>query len=137
MANKQYKVLIAEDDKILIKALKDKLSREGFLVAMASDGDEALLKLKEEKPDIMLLDVMMPGKNGFEVLAEMKLNNGFKDVPVIIVSNLGQEIDIIKGKELGAVDYIVKSDLSVSGVVEKVKENLAKSKVQKINYVNF
>lgn len=129
MPNQKYKVLLAEDDRFLRIALKDKLEREGFLVALAVNGDEVLPQVKAEKPDIILLDIMMPGRTGFDIMEDIKLSGEFKKIPIIIISNLGQQSDIKKGMELGAVDYIVKSDLSISGVVEKAREHLAKRKV--------
>lgn len=128
MATKKYKILLAEDDQFLVKALKDKFERTGFLIVTLNNGNEVLPQIKKEKPDLLLLDVMMPGKNGFDVVEEIKLEGEFKEIPIVIISNLGQESDIKKGAELGVMDYIVKSDLSISGVVEKVKECLTKVK---------
>ncbi len=119
---KNVKVLMAEDDKFIARAYNDGLTRAGFSVTMASDGDEAIHKIRETKPDIILLDLIMPGKNGFEVLEEIKKDEDMKDIPVIILSNLGQETDVKKGKELGAVDYLIKSDFSIPEVVKKINE---------------
>jgi len=126
MPNKKHTVLVAEDDKFLVKIFKDELEKEGFNVIIALDGNEAMLKLKTEKPSLVLLDLIMPIKNGFEVLKEMKLNDELKDIPVIILSNLGQGTDIKKGIELGALDYLVKSDVTISDIVKKVKKHLIK-----------
>lgn len=127
----KYTVLIVEDDKFFVKAFKDKLKREGFNVAIALNGKEAMLRLKEEKPDIVLLDLIMPVKDGFEVLEEMKLSDDLKDIPVIILSVLEQSKDVKKGLELGAVDYLVKGDFSISAVVKKIKEHLTKARIKK------
>ncbi len=127
----KYTVLIVEDDKFFVKAFKDKLKREGFNVAIALNGKEAMLRLKEEKPDIVLLDLIMPVKDGFEVLEEMKLSDDLKDIPVIILSVLEQSKDVKKGLELGAVDYLVKGDFSISAVVKKIKEHLTKTRIKK------
>lgn len=126
MEKNKYKVLVAEDDKFLAKAFKDKLEKEGFVVSVASDGNEALELLKKNQPDIMLLDLVMPIKDGFEVLEEIRLDPKIKKVPVIILSNLGQDSDIQKGKELGAVDYLIKADFTINDVVKKIKEHIAK-----------
>ncbi len=123
--NSKYKILLVEDDKFLSRAYQDGLLRAGFEVIIALDGSEAIEKIKKEVPDLILLDLIMPVKNGFEVLEEIKKDNEFKNIPIIILSNLGQDSDINRGKELGAVDYLIKSDWSIQGVVEKVKEHIA------------
>ena len=128
MEKKGYKVLLVEDDLFLSKILSSKFKKEGFLVELAMDGEEGLKKVKSFAPDIILLDLIMPKKNGFEVLEEIKLNDKTKNIPVIILSNLGQNSDVSKGKELGAVDYLVKANFSLKEVVAKVREHLAKSK---------
>lgn len=123
------RILLVEDDKFLATALSDKLAREGFVVIKAANGQEAAAKIRLERPDLVLLDLIMPQKNGFEVLAEMKLEPLTKHIPVIVLSNLGQEADIKKAKDLGASDYLVKSDVEMKTVVEKIKGELAKSQV--------
>ena len=120
--DKKIKIVLAEDDRFISLAYKDGLSRAGFEVVHAADGAEAVKKIKSEKPDIVLLDVIMPEKNGFEVLEEINKDPKVKNIPVIVLSNLGQDSDIKRGKELGAYDYFVKSNLSMADVVEKVSE---------------
>ncbi len=120
----KIKILLAEDDEFISLAYKDGLGRMGFEVVVASDGIEALEKVKKERPDIILLDIIMPRKNGFEVLTELKADPKFKKIPVIVLSNLGQDTDIQKGKELGAVDYLIKSNFSISEVADKIKKYL-------------
>src|SRR3989338_1995840 len=126
-ANTLGKILLVEDDKFLSVALGDKLTREGFTIIKAVNGQEALAKVRSQRPALILLDLMMPQKNGFEVLAELKLDETTKNIPVIILSNLGQEADIKKAKELGVREYLVKSDVEMKTVVEKIKAELAKS----------
>ena len=121
------KILLVEDDKFLSVALGDKLTREGFTVIKAINGQEATAKIRIQRPDLILLDLIMPQKNGFEVLAELKLDEATKKIPVIILSNLGQDADIRKAKELGAHEYLVKSDVEMKTVVEKIKTEMAKS----------
>ncbi|MBI2100933.1 MAG: response regulator [Candidatus Vogelbacteria bacterium] len=121
------RILLVEDDKFLSTALADKLAREGFTVTKAVNGEEALAKVRLARPDLVLLDLIMPQKTGFEVLAELKLEPSTKDIPVIVLSNLGQEVDIKKAKDLGARDYLVKSDVEMKTVVEKIKAELAKA----------
>jgi len=123
----QKKILLIEDDKFLNRAYKDGLERAGFEISTAVDGVSGLEKMKAEKPNLVLLDLVMPGKNGFEVLEEMRMDEELKDIRVVILSNLGQETDVRKGKELGAVDYLIKTDWSMREVVEKVKYHLAKT----------
>lgn len=122
--NQKPKILLAEDDEFLSKALKYRLEERGYFVIHAKDGDEALSKIKEEQPDIILLDIAMPGKNGFDVLKEIKKSKETKKIPTIIISNLGQESDIEEGFKLGASDYLVKSDFSTKEIVEKVEKYL-------------
>ena len=122
--NKKTKILLAEDDKFISRAYKDGLERAGFNLILASDGEEAVKLIKTEKPDLVLLDVIMPLKNGFEVLEEVKKDPETKDIPVIVLSNLGQDSDIAKGRSLGAVDYLVKANFTMAEVVEKIKKYL-------------
>ena len=120
------KILLAEDDKFLSTAMSDKLAREGFTVLHAVNGLEAVSVAKADHPDLILLDIIMPQKTGFEVLSELRLDSATRDIPVIVLSNLGQEADIKKARDLGAIDYLVKSDVEMKMVVEKIKEELAR-----------
>lgn len=113
-------ILVAEDDQYLARALVDKLERAGFMVIMVSDGEAAIKQLLDKKIDLALLDLIMPKKNGFDVLAELK----GKAVPVIVLSNLGQEDDVAQARSLGAIDYFVKADISLKDVIKKVEEHL-------------
>ena len=124
MEKVKYKILLAEDDKFLSIALGDKLEREGFVVIKAPNGLEALDLIRSEKPDLILLDLIMPQRTGFQVLEELKKDAELAKIPVVILSNLGQESDRQKAKELGAVDYLVKSDVQMGEVVEKLKTYL-------------
>jgi len=118
------RILLAEDDKFISRAYNDGLTKAGFIVILAYDGVEAVDLADREKPDIILLDLIMPRKNGFEVLSVLKADAGTKDIPVIILSNLGQETDIQKCKDLGAVDYLIKSNFSLKEVINKIKKYL-------------
>ena len=120
------KILLAEDDKFLSTAMGDKLAREGFTVLKAMNGVETLTRARAEHPDLILLDIIMPQKTGFEVLSELRLDPATRDIPVIVLSNLGQETDIKKARDLGVKDYLVKSDVEMKTVVERIKEELAK-----------
>ncbi len=121
------KIVVAEDDQFLSNAYRVKLTKEGFEVKMVVDGEELLAALKETKPDLIILDLLMPKKDGFEALREIKEDPNLKNIPVIIASNLGQTNDIDLGLKLGANDYIIKSDLSLEELVKKIKGLLAKN----------
>ena len=116
------KVLVAEDDIFLINAYRVKLTKVGFEVKLAADGDEALAALASFHPDVILLDLVMPKKDGFSVLEEIKKNTDFNKIPIIIASNLGQQEDIDRGMKLGAIDYIIKSDTSMEDIIKKIQK---------------
>lgn len=120
------KVLIVEDDKFLAELISTKLDKEGFSVVAANDGETGLTKAKEDKPNIILLDIMLPGMDGFEVLEN--LNKEQSRIPVIILSNFGQEEKVERGLSLGAVDYLVKANFTTGEIVQKIKEVLEKKK---------
>lgn len=117
---KKY-VLVAEDDKFYANIYKTKLAKEGFEIAVVGDGLQALQLARERKPDLILLDLVMPVKDGFETLREIKSDANLKDVRVIVLSNLGQEEDIKKAKDLGALDYVVKANVSIGEMMSKIK----------------
>ncbi len=116
------KILVVEDDHFLGTAYKAKLTKEGFDFRLATDGEEVAVVLKDFMPDVILLDLVMPRKDGFTVLAELKQDPKFKDIPVIVASNLGQQEDHERAKQLGAVDYVTKSELSLDAIVEKISK---------------
>ena len=122
--NKKTKVLIIEDDQRINKVYMAKLRVEEITTITALDGEEGLRKVYSEKPDLILLDIMMPKKSGFEILKEIKSDPEVKDIPVIILSNLAQEKEIKAGLDLGAEDYLVKTNYSIQQVMEKIKKNL-------------
>jgi len=121
---KKKVVFVIEDDLFLVKAYKIKFQKEGAEVWVSTDGKEALSFLEREPPNIVLLDLMLPGLSGFEVLAAIRENERWKNVPVIILTNLGQPQDIERGKQLGIEDYIVKANVKIDDVVKKVKKYL-------------
>ena len=123
---KKTKVLIIEDDQRINKVYMAKLRVEGITTITALDGEEGLRKVYSEKPDLILLDLMLPQKSGFEILKEIKSDPEVKDIPVIILSNLAQEKEIKAGLDLGAEDYLVKTNYSIQQVMEKIKKNLKK-----------
>jgi DNA-binding response OmpR family regulator len=120
----EKKILIIEDDKMISSMYETKLKQEGFFVIMADNGAAGLDLAIKEEPAIVLLDVIMPQMDGFMVLQEIRGNPGTKDVPVVMLTNLGTSEDQEKGKQLGATDYWVKASMTPSQVAEKVKEIL-------------
>jgi DNA-binding response OmpR family regulator len=127
MANgKKRKVLVVEDETFLVKIYSVKLKKEGFDVSIATDGEEAVKLAAEVKPDLILLDLILPKLNGFEALERIRTNPANKTTPVLVLSNLGQEEDIKRATALGASDYLVKANFSIQDIVAKIKETLEK-----------
>jgi len=118
------KILIVEDDQFLMDIYATKLREEGFAVEEATNGEMAFEKLRESQPDLILLDIILPMQEGFEILKEIKSDEKFKNLPIIIISNLGQKEDIKKGLSLGAVKYLVKADYTPSQIVKEIKKIL-------------
>lgn len=118
------KILVIEDDTFLRELIVQKLLKEGYEIVEAIDGEDGIKKVTEEKPDIILLDIILPGIDGFEVLKKIKEDEKVQDIPVIILSNLGQQDDIDKGIKLGAKDYLIKAEFTPGEIVEKVKSVL-------------
>lgn len=121
------KILLTEDDEFLSSLIKNRLEKEGVEVKIAKDGDEVLAILKTYQPDLILLDIILPHKLGFEVLEELQNNPALKKAPVMVLSNLGQESDIARAKQLGAVDYFVKAKILIDDLIKKIKAFLAAS----------
>lgn len=117
-------ILIIEDDKFLRELIAQKLKKEGYKISEAIDGEEGVKKIKEEKPDLILLDLILPGIDGFEVLSRMKEDPVLAKIPVVILSNLGQKEDVERGLKLGAVDYLIKAHFTPGEIVEKVRSAL-------------
>lgn len=117
-------ILVVEDDQFYSSIFKKKLTLEGFNVTLAADGEQGLKAARENLHNLILLDMVMPVKDGIQTLKELKADETLKKIPVIILSNLGQEADIEETKLLGAADYIVKSNMSIQDMVEKVKKYL-------------
>jgi len=115
------KILIIEDDKFLRELIAQKLIKEGYDIVEAVDGEKGIKSVKEEKPDLILLDLILPGIDGFEVLSKIKEDPVLSQIPVIILSNLGQKDDIERGLKIGAVDYLIKAHFTPGEIVEKVK----------------
>ncbi len=118
------KILIVEDDKFLRELLAQKLLKEGYDVLEAIDGESGQKMIKDEKPDLILLDLILPGIDGFELLAKMKEDGSVVTIPVIVLSNLGQKEDVERALGLGAKDYMVKAHFTPAEIVSKVRNVL-------------
>lgn len=114
-------ILLVDDDLTLREMYEERLKAEGFMIVQASNGEEALNKAKDIKPSIILLDIMMPKINGFDVLKDLKADPELKDIPVIILTALIQDVDRVQGDKLGATDYIVKSETMPGEVIIKIR----------------
>jgi len=115
-------ILLVEDDPFLIDIYRTKLTESGFSVDLADDGEEVLKKLKEKNFDLMILDIVLPNLDGWEVMEKVKKDPETKDLKVIILSNLGQKEEVEKGMRLGADKYLIKAHYTPSQVVEELKE---------------
>ncbi len=124
------KILLVEDDTFLSSLLKNRLQKENFEVSVAKDGEEALAFLKTNKPDLILLDLILPKKSGFEVMEDIRSDPQIQSegLPIIIISNLGQPEDVTRGQDLGAVEYFVKAKTSIDELVFRIKEFLSQAK---------
>lgn len=121
MKNQKIKILIAEDDSFLAQMYSEKLEAEGFQVVLATNGVEAIDKMKLEKPELILLDLLMPKKDGFEVLKEKMTDISIKNIPVIVLTNLSQNEDIKKCYDLGARDFMIKAYFIPAEIIAKIK----------------
>jgi len=124
MPDKKIKILLVEDEKSIADMYKMKFDREGFEVVYIDNGDGVFKTVVDKKPDIVLLDIILPKVDGFSVLKELKENSKTKKIPVVMLTNLGQEEDIKKGQEFGADGYLVKANLTPTQIVERIKEIL-------------
>lgn len=119
-----HKIVIVEDEEALARVLKEKFEGEEFKVELAMDGKVALSVIQKMRPDLVLLDLMLPKRDGIDVLKDIKADRDFENLPVIVLSNLDGDEDIKQAISLGAKDYFVKSQHPIKEVVEKVKDFL-------------
>ncbi|MDP3989438.1 MAG: response regulator [bacterium] len=127
MANEQSQkgsVLVVEDDKFLRDLLVNKLKDEGFTVGAVTDGKEAYEYLDKELPGVIVLDLILPDLNGFDILERITKDARTKDIPVIVLSNLDQKEDIDKAMSLGAVDFMIKANFSLTEILARIKKQL-------------
>jgi DNA-binding response OmpR family regulator len=120
------KILIIEDDPFLSEMYAAKFSQSGFEAEVAADGKEGIAKIKDKQPDLILLDIVLPKMDGFEILKKIKEDPKLKEIPVILLTNLGQKSEVEKGLALGADEYIIKAHFTPTAVVAKVKEILSR-----------
>lgn len=121
------RILIVEDDTFLAGIYANKFEREGFEVLLSVDGEHGLQTAQKEKPGVILLDVLLPKLDGFEVLEKLKASPATRGIPVVLLTNLGQKEDVDKGLKLGAADYLIKAHFMPAETVDKVKKVLAAS----------
>lgn len=115
-------VLLVEDDPFLVDIYTTKFQAEGFSISVATDGNQAISRLLQDKPEVLLLDIVLPKVDGWEILKSIKQNKDLQDLKVIVLSNLGQKADIDKAIALGATRYLIKAHYTPSEVVEEVKK---------------
>ena len=120
------KILLVEDEEIMISLLQKKLTKEGYEISVARDGEEGLKAMREVRPDLVLLDIIMPKMGGFEVMEEMGKDKNLKDIPVIVISNSGQPVELDKAQKLGAKDWLIKTEFDPQEVLGKVVKQIGK-----------
>src|SRR3989344_2938155 len=118
------KVLVVEDEQLIADLLQKKLIKEGYYAFAAGDGEMALQQIREDHPGVVLLDIVLPLLNGFEVLAQMRREEELRKIPVIIISNSGQPAEIEKAREAGVRDWLIKTEFDPQEVVEKVRRQI-------------
>lgn len=127
MSKKPIKVLLVEDDSFISKMYVTKFTLQKFNVLAAADGEEGLQMAIAEIPDIILLDIMLPKMDGWQVLEHLKVNESTKNIPVLLLTNLGAQEDIERGLQLGATDYMIKAHFIPSEVIEKINKLVAQA----------
>ncbi|MCK5027503.1 MAG: response regulator, partial [Candidatus Pacebacteria bacterium] len=118
------KILVVEDDIVLRDVLKEKLAQKGYAVFAVEDGEQALRHIADDKPDLILLDILMPRKGGMEVMEELNQDEEFKQIPIIVISNSGQPVEVQRAKDLGAKEFLIKAVFDPNEVLEKVEKVL-------------
>lgn len=120
------KILLVEDEELVTKILERKLREEGYEIYLAGNGEEGLKRMAEIRPDLVLMDIIMPKMNGLEVMEKMNENLKLKNIPVIIISNSGEPVELNRVKELGAKDWLIKTEFDPIEIIEKVKKQIGK-----------
>lgn len=120
------KILLIEDEEIMVDLLQKKLTKEGYKISIARDGEEGLRVAREVKPNLILLDIIMPKMSGFEVMEKIQEDNELKKIPLIIISNSGQPVELDRAQKLGAKDWLIKTEFDPREVFEKVIKQIGK-----------
>lgn len=120
------KILLIEDEQLMIELLERKLSQEDYKISVARDGVEGLEKMREEKPDLILLDIIMPKMGGFEVMEEINKDVELKKIPIVVISNSGQPVELDRAQRLGARDWLIKTEFDPQEVLDKVIKQIGK-----------
>lgn len=118
------RILIIEDEALIGELLRKKLAQEGYYAFLVGDGEKGLEEIRSQKPDLVLLDIVLPRMNGFEVLEKVRQDRTVQNIPIIIISNSGQPVELDEAKRLGVVDWLIKTDFDPAEVVEKVKKHI-------------
>lgn len=118
------KILVVEDDLILQKALVDFLNEDGFVTFSASDGEEGVSQAKKEDPDLIILDIILPKKDGYEVIRDLKDDQATMHIPIVLLTNLGSISDVQRALDLGATTYLIKADYKLAEISKKIKNIL-------------
>lgn len=117
----KQKILIVEDDIFLGDLLENHLAKDGFVVELVVDGESALVSVHKENPALILLDIILPGIDGYEVLRQLKKDPGLQKIPVLILSNLGQKDEVERGLKLGAQEFLIKAQIDLNDITKKIK----------------
>ena len=128
MGFRKIKILVVEDDSAISQIIDYRLSQDGYAVILAKNGEEALIEVAKGKPDLILLDIILPKINGFDVLKRIKNQPETKSIDVIVFSNLSQKEDVARAKEYGALDFLVKADFSADGLANFINKHFSKNK---------
>lgn len=120
------KILIIEDEEIILNLLQKKLIKDGFDVTAAENGEKGMEAMRKSPPDLLLLDIIMPKKGGFEVMEEMIKDPQLKKIPIIIISNSGQPVELDRAQKLGAKDWLIKTEFDPQEVIEKVVKQIGR-----------
>jgi len=120
------KILLIEDEEIMVDLLQKKLTQEGYKISVARNGEEGLKTVRKIKPDLVLLDIIMPKIGGFEVMEEMAKDKDLKEIPIIIISNSGQPVELDRAQKLGAKDWLVKTEFDPREVLDKVVKQIGR-----------
>jgi len=129
-------ILLVEDDQFLAMLLKNRLQKEEFAVTLVGDGNAALRALADTSPDLLLLDIILPGPSGFEILEKLRKSDATKQLPIMIISNLGQDEDVAHGTAAGVVDYFIKARTPIETIIERVGAYLANPAEYKKHYTS-